>query len=295
MAADVINFNRPFLGTQAVRKKYLLSNLDHTLRNALVAEEICMVDRTDNYKIENPYGNTPTVETSVLTGTYTPAAWNATDDALTVDTEFKVGEHIFNFEEIVTQLDVMAHRIDQQGYAVANAIDDFCLNRLCEDGTGTYSTPSGGFTTAANINTIMGNLQSKISGYEAQYNGTFLVIENTDLPGFYSAGAATGFTFADSTMKNGLRNKFNWMGTDVYVVRTGLFDNATVGDHTWTNTDHRVFGVKKVATYAAPRGIQYQELKASGKTGTEIATWCYVGFKVWATKAALIVDITVTA
>src|SRR5882672_6211896 len=100
--------NAPFLTTQAVRKKFHLATMDHTLRNALVAERVSEVDRTDNYKIENPYGSTPTVEVSHLTGTYTPVTWNATDDTLTVNAEFKVAEQVYDFERIVTQFDMYA-------------------------------------------------------------------------------------------------------------------------------------------------------------------------------------------
>jgi hypothetical protein len=63
---------------------------------------------------------------------------------------------------------------------------------------------------------------------------------------------------------------------------------------TFTNADHRVFGVKKVATYAAPRGITFEEKQVSGKTGVELVTYGYVGFKLWTVKKDLIVDITIT-
>jgi len=174
-------------------------------------------------------------------------------------------------------------------YAVAFGIDKFVLNNLCEEAAGSYTTPGGGFTTASNINTIMGNLISKVAGYENTY-GTFLVIENTDLVGFAIAGATNGFNMADSTLKNGFMN--NWMGTDIYVIRSGTFVDATIGTTPVTNAGHRVFGVNKVATYASPRGMQYEEKAVSLKTGKEIVVYGLVGFKLWAQKASLVVDIT---
>lgn len=161
---------------------------------------------------------------------------------------------------------------------------------MCEDATGTYTTPAGGFTTAANINTIMGNLQSKVAGYQDAFKGTFLVIENTDLVGFAIAGATNGFSVADATLKNGFMN--NWMGTDIYVVRTGTFVDATIGTTTVTNSGHRVFGVNKVATYASPRGMNFEEKPVTLKTGKEIVVYALVGFKLWAQKTGLVVDIT---
>lgn len=174
-------------------------------------------------------------------------------------------------------------------YAVAYGIDYFVLNNLCEDGTGTYTTPAGGFTTAANINTIMANLSSKVAGYDTQF-GTFLVIENTDLVGFMVAGATNGFSMADSVLKNG--KVTSWMGTDVYVVRSGTFADATIGTTTVTNAGHRVFGVNKSSTYASPRGINYEEKSVSGKTGKEVVVFGLVGFKLWNQKKALTIDIT---
>ena len=178
-------------------------------------------------------------------------------------------------------------------YAVAFGIDKFVLNNLCEDATGSYSTPSGGFTTAANIIPIMANLVSKVAGYQDAYKGLFLVIENTDIVGFAIAGATNGFSMADATLRNGFMNE--WMGVEIYVVRSGLFVSATLGTTTVTNADHRVFGVKGVATYASPRGMQYEEKSVTLKTGKEIVVFGLVGFKLWAQKAALVVDITLTA
>lgn len=263
------------------------------LRNALVAEKVCDVDRTDQKRIDNPYGNQPTATVQAIAGTYTVTAWTITDDALTVTDEVTYGEHIFNHEEIFAALPLAQSRIDNMIYAVAYGIDKFVLNALCEDATGTYSTPSGGFTTAGNINEIMANLVSKVAGYQDAYKGLFLVIENTDLVGFAIAGATNGFSMADAVLKNGFMN--NWIGVDIYVVRSGTFVDDTIGTKTVTNSGHRVFGVKGVSTYASPRGLQYEEKPVTQKTGFEVNVHGFVGFKAWAQKASLLVDITLTA
>lgn len=248
-----------------------------------------MVDNTDTKRIQNPYGGQPTATIQAVAGTYSVSAWTVTDDALTVTDEVIYAEHVLAHEEFFARFDIATSRLDNMMYAVAYGIDKFVLNNLLEDGTGTYTTPAGGFTTPANVNTIMANLQSKVAGYENVY-GTFLVIENTDLVGFVVAGATNGFNIADLTIKNGFMN--SWMGTDIYVIRTGTFVDATIGSTTVTNSGHRLFGVNKVATYASPRGMQYEEKSVTGKTGKEIVVYCLVGFKLWAQKAGLIVDIT---
>lgn len=277
------------MSTYGNRDKYFQSQYEIVLRKALVAEKICMVDNSDAKRIQNPYGSQPTATIQAVAGTYSVSAWTVTDDALTVDNEVIYSEHIFAHEDFFAKFDIAASRLDNMMYAVSYGIDYFVLNNLCEDGTGTYTTPVGGFTTAGNINTIMGNLLSKVAGFENTY-GTFLVIENTDLVGFAIAGATNGFSVADATLKNGFMN--NWMGTDIYVVRTGTFVDATIGTTTVTNAGHRVFGANKVATYASPRGMNYEEKSVSGKTGKEIVVFSLIGFKLWSQKASLIIDIT---
>ncbi len=279
--------------TYGARDEYFQSQYDIVLRNAVVAEKICDVDRRDLKRIQNPYGSQPTATIQAVAGTYGVTAWTVTDDALTVTDEVIYGEHVFAHEEFFAVFDIATSRIDNMMYAVAYGIDLFVLNNLCEDATGAYTTPAGGFTTAANINTIMANLQSKVAGYQDvnAIKGTYLVIENTDLVGFAIAGATNGFSTADSVLKNGFMN--NWMGTDIYVVRTGTFQTASFGTTSVTNAGHRVFGIRGVSTYASPRGMQYEEKPVSGKTGKEIVVYGLVGFKLWTQKAGLTVDITI--
>ncbi len=269
---------------------YLQSQYEIVLRNALVCEKICNVNNEDTKRIQNPYGSQPTATIQAVAGTYSVTAWTITDDALTVTDEVIYAEQVFAHEEFFSKFEVATSRIDNMMYAVAFGIDKFVLNNLTEDATGTYTTPVGGFTTSSNINTIMANLSSKVAGYQDVKNGTFLVIENTDLVGFAIAGATNGFSMADAVLRNGFMN--SWMGTDIYVVRSGTFVDATLGTTTVTNSGHRVFGVKNVATYASPRGLQYEEKAVSGKTGREIVVYGLVGFKLWSQRAGLVVDIT---
>lgn len=276
--------------TYGERDVYFQSQYDIVLRNALVAEKICQVDNRDLKRIQNPYGGQPTATIQAVAGTYSVSSWTVTDDALTVTDEVNYAEHIFAHEDFFASMDIAQSRIDNMMYAVAFGIDKFVLNNLCEDATGSYTTPAGGFTTAANINDILANLNSKVAGYQDAYRGTFLVVENTDLTGFLVAGATNGFTMADAVLRNGFVRE--WMGTNIYVVRTGTFVNATLGTTTVTNSGHRVFGVNNVATYASPRGMQYEEKPVSGKTGREIVVYGLIGFKLWSQKANLVVDIT---
>lgn len=279
--------------TYGERDAYFQSQYGMVLRNALVAEKICKVDTSDNKRIQNPYGSQPTATIQAVAGTYAVTAYTITDDALTVTDEVIYAEHIFAHEEYFAVFDLATDRIDNMMYAVAFGIDKFVLNSLCEDATGAYTTPVGGFTTAANVNTIMANLISSVSGYQGNFeagNGLYVVVENTDIVGFAIAGATNGYNFADSVLKNGVMGE--WMGVDIHVVRGGTFVDATLGTKTVTNSGHRVFGVKGVATYASPRGMQFEEKSVSLKTGKEVVVYGLIGFKLWAVNASLTVDIT---
>jgi len=186
------------ISTYSYRRKYRLATLDALLRKALVAEKVCVVDRTGLKYIDSPYGNQPTATVQSIAGTYSVTAFTLTDDTLTVADEVIYSEHVYDFEETLTKFNVWASRMDEQNNAIATAIDKWVLNELCERGNATYSTPAGGFTTAANIPVIMSNLLSKVAGYADVYRGLYIVIENTDVPGFVQSGAASGFNFADS-------------------------------------------------------------------------------------------------
>lgn len=279
------------ISTFTYRRKYFSTTLQEVLKKALVAEKICTVDNSDVQKIDNPYGSQPTASVTGINGTYAVSTYTTTDDTLTVDNEVKIAEHIFDFEKVLTSFDMYANRMQEMMYSVAYAIDYHVLNNMCEDATGTYTTPAGGFTTAANINTIISNLASQVMGYSDTYKGMFLVIENTDVVGFMAAQMTNGFSYADAALKNGFMSSYG--GVEIYVVRTGTFANGSSGTTSFTNSGHRVFGIKDVATYASPRSIRYEEKAVSGKTGMELLVFGYVGFKLWAQKAGLFIDITI--
>ncbi len=278
------------IADRVYRDKYRSATLEKLLRNALVTEAICEVDRSDIKRIQNPYGSQPSASVQALSGHYIVDDFTTTDEALDVTDEVIVAEHIFDFEEVMTNFNLFANRTEEQIYSIANRIDRYALNMLTEEADGAYTTPVGGFTDPVNIGEILSNLLSEVAGYSDVYKGLFLVIENTDLPGFMEYQTEKGFSFADAALKNGFYS--SPMGVDVYVVRTGTFASETLGTKTYTNSGHRVFGVKNVATYASPRGIRWEEKRVSGKTGMEVVCYGYIGFKLWTPKNDLVVDIT---
>ena len=280
--------------TKTMRDKLRLSMLDTALRSALVAEKVCLVDRSENKIIYSPYLSAVTATVQAVAGTYTPAALTTTDDSLTVADEVIASTHIYGFEQTLSNFDLFAESNKELTVSVATAIDKFIVNNLCEDGTGTYTTPVGGFTTAANVSVILSNIISKVAGYSEVMNGMYVIVENTDLTGIVQSQVGSGYSFSDSALNNGYITSM--MGVDFYVVRSGTFVDETTstvsGTKTWTNLGHRVGGVKNVTTYAAPRGISFDEKGVTGKTGKEIVVNGLVGFKAWTPRATLSIDIT---
>lgn len=277
--------------TTSWRKKWMPNLLQEVLHNALVAVKVCDLDESNVKYIENPYGSVAAVTQQAIAGTYSVASYTSTDDTLTVTEEFVWSEQIYDFEKVAQIADIKGSRMKEAMAQMATAIDKFVVNSLAANGTGAYTTPIGGFTTAANINAIIGDLAGKFAGYADTYKGLYIIVESSDVTGFMQSGMTNGFSFADSWLNNGFMAKYG--GFDIYVVRAGTFVSATLGTITFTNSGHRVAGVKGITTYAMPgQQMQWMEKEVSGKTGVECAMVAYCGFKAWHQKTALTVNIT---
>lgn len=282
------------LSTKTLRDKYRAAQIMQALRNAVVAEKVCMVDRSDLKTISSPYITAMSTVVQAVVGTYTPANITTTDDTLTVADEFIVSGQIKGFEKITTNFDMFFTANTAMTNSVVTAVDKFVVNELTAGATGTYTTPAGGFTTPSNVITIMSNIIAKTAGYADALNGLYVIVENTDITGIVQAQVSTGFRFADESATNGLLGSM--MGVDIFVVRSGTFVNATTtsasGTKTWLNSGHRVGGVKNVSTYAFPRGLQFEEKDVSGVTGKEVVCYGLIGFKQWTPLATLTINIT---
>lgn len=282
------------LSTKTLRDKYRAAQIQQALRNAVVAEKVCIVDRTELKTISSPYITAVTTTVQAVIGTYTPAAFTTTDDTLTVTDEFIAATHVADFESTLANFDLFYTANQALTNSIVTAVDKWAVNELTAGGTGAYTTPAGGFTTSGNVITILSNILAKVAGFADAMNGMYVIVENTDLTGIVQAQSSNGFNFADMALNNGFIGTM--LGVDIYVVRSGTFATATTtsasGSKTWTNLNTRVGGIKKVATFASPRGLKFEEKGVSGKTGMEIAAIAYGGFKQWSPTASLTIKIT---
>jgi hypothetical protein len=281
----------------AYREKEFSATFQAINKRALVANAICDISRSGEKYIANPYSSEVTAVVQALAGTYSVSGWTTTEDTLTVADEFIYGEHVFDFEQQLLKKNAMSDRMEKISYGIVRAMDIWALNELCESGTGAYSTPAGALTTPANWPVVIANLNSKLAGY-ATYaqNGFYFVIEAGDTVGLMQYQFGSGFSYADAALNNGLIGHIG--GFDIYVVLDGTFVDATTttvsGTKTWTNSGHRVAGIKRTATWSNTAAT-WEEKGVSGKTGKEIAGYAYGGLRVWANAAAMTVDVTVTA
>lgn len=281
------------IANKVYRDKYRSAVLDSLLSRALISEAVFEKDTSGLKTINNPYGSQPTSTVQAIAGTYNVAEYTTHDDALTVTDEIVVAEHVYDFEETLTNFDLFTNRTMEQAMSVARDADKYALNVILDGAGEAYSTPAGGFTTAANTKTIFSKLISKVSGYADNYRGYFIVLENSDISGVIESQLGSGFSYADSALRNGFLT--NYAGVEIYVTRDDTYVTDTIGTKTVTNDGHRLFGVKKIATFCMPGGFKFEEKGVTGKTGMEVVTYSYIGAKAWKTKEDLLVDITIVA
>ncbi len=282
------------LSDKTLRDTYRSKQIQQALKNSVVANKICHTDTTEAKTIQSPYMTAVTSTVQAISGTYTPQALTTTDDTLTLTDEVMTSAQIRDYETVISNFDLFFSANKAIVDATTVAVDKWVLNELCENGTGAYTTPVGGFS-ASNTLQIVSDIIGNFGGLAEAMNGLYIVIENTEMSGIMQAQAQLGFVSADKSLRNGFIGSMK--GIDFYVVRSGTFVDATTtsasGTKTWTNAGHRVGGVKNMATYAAPRGLKFTEKDAgSGILATEIVLNGLMGFKQWATTASLTIDIT---
>src|ERR1035437_3029159 len=101
------------IASSTFREKFYAATLQHVLRNALIAEKICTVDNSDNKVIKNPYGSQPTATVQAIAGTYNVSADTTTISSLTVTDEVTYAEHVYDWEDILSNYDMFANRVEE--------------------------------------------------------------------------------------------------------------------------------------------------------------------------------------
>ena len=274
------------ISTFTNRQRVLNATMQDYLRSATVADAICNVDTSGDKVIQNPYGSDPSVTEQAIAGTYSVADFTTTDESLTVDREIIVSEHIKDHENVFARFDLFMERTRLMREKAKDKLDSSVLRALVTAAAANSKTITVGATganfTSTAMATFLRGLNTKWAGYSDAMNGIYVVLENTDLDALQQLQQGSGFSLADAALRNGWIT--NYMGVDIFVVRSGQFASNT-----------RLAGVKKTATYAMPVAWRYDEKKVSGKTGLEVEMHGYYGTKVWELKKDLTYKVDCTA
>jgi hypothetical protein len=267
------------LSNRTFRDELRSTTMQEILHSATVTEAIADVDRSGRKVIQNPYPSTPSVVIQALAGTYTPATFTTTDDALTVSQEIILSEHVYDFEESLSSFDLFQNRVENMAWKAKDKLDTYVLSTVL--GTSSIGTlaVTGGFASFGVLKAL-GQLQGLVAGYSTSQSDVFLVIESTDVAAFIAAQVSNGFNMADMALKNGFMG--NYLGVDVYVVRSGQ-----------SPSNHRLAGIKRKFTVALPVEWKQEEKGVSGLTGKEIVMYGYTGVKVWNNNLPLIIDVQI--
>ena len=130
------------LSTKTLRDKYRSAQIQQALKNAVVAEKVCLTDNTEAKTIESPYMTQVTATVQAISGLYTPQVITTTDDTLTITDEIMASAQIKDFEKTLSNFDLFFATNKALVNSATVAVDLWILNNLCEDGTGAYTTPT---------------------------------------------------------------------------------------------------------------------------------------------------------
>jgi len=266
------------IGTEVYRRKYVSAMLQKRLLKTLVAQDISRKFTWGTKYIDNPYGAAATANSGSIDGTYAVADYVTTNDRLTTDTQVDASNHIYKFEQTLSQFDLYTERMEELVDAVGEKIDSNVLQAYYT-GAGTTSAHSGA-VTAANIDDLFAEVLALGAGYRNATGKHYIVLTQVQVPVLTLWASTQGFNFADAALKNGKVAEV--FGVQVYVVLSGQFATSTL-----------LAGVKGVNSYIIADDFDIDEKKVTGKTGKEIAVVANMGTKVWAQKAALTMAISI--
>lgn len=225
--------------------------------------------------IHNPFPTPGSITTnSPMAGTYTAGAFVSTDDDLVVNREAIYSTHIFDFEATFADYDLAMETFKLAAAKLAEDMDTE-LFTILDAGAANTVTVAGGFAAGTVISSLAEAL-GHISGFAQMTNGTYVVIDNTQVAAFVEAGAGNGFSYADAVLRNGMMGQL--LGFDIYVVRSGQLP-ANVA----------LAGIKKASTTGIGGSIKVEEKGVAGKTGKEMTAINYSRSALWNNNQELVV------
>lgn len=285
-------FTNSFTGD--IYKEEWATKLQERLSENTKWKDICKVEYTNSRVIHNPYLTDPTVQTHERGTAYTMQAITVTDEYATLSTSKILPQFIDRAD--LAQCDFLTQM--QMAEAQAVLIDETLESAVygdygnltdfgSEDLAG--STGSSQITvSASNVDDIIRGIKRTIraAGGEAlmDRNGVFIVWRPADLEIVEAFAQANGFSVADTALRNGVRQGFEYMGVTHYS------SNKLTANHV-------VAGVKKVYHLAILKDT-YGQIMVNDKdpnetSGISVVTRVdYIG-KAWAKVKPVLFDVNV--
>jgi hypothetical protein len=283
--------------TTAISPTIWSTMVQQPLYKRLVALKVC------NTRLVNDLGTGKAIQIpkfrDLTAATYTPGTdlsaqsqiWEF--DTINVSTFEAVVFYVDDVRKLQTNIAVAVELAGQAGYQLADKIDQFAFNKItggvsvglsAVDRDDVFGDSSTGQITAASTNIIdlFAGMTKHLRENNVEEAGDWAAVVSPRIASFIEIKAAsTGFSLADSTLKNGYAG--DWMGYEIYVsnnLPTGVisamvvsgFGGPSAAGSATTGTCH-FFGRKNSIDVILQRAPAMEIRPNSNKIGSNFITW----------------------
>lgn len=274
------------------------AKLQERLSAPVVWKEICNVKYTDTGIMRNPYLTDATVSTGTRGTGYTSVASATIDDTVSITDYVYSAQHIDDADLAQKSFSDFMEIADNMGTMLNEKIE---TNMLLEHAQWTNLGDIGGGVLGAGSTTItvsLGNIKQMISAVKTAIrtaggaellarNGGFIQWREADFEKVELLASSEGFSTADDTLKNGIKQGFRYMGMEHYSTSKNV-------------TGHVFAGVKKAfvvgivkSTYGRMKTIVNPVVSSAQISGVGLESRVDLKFKAWTKMVPVLFDINV--
>ena len=200
------------------------TKLQERLSAPMVWKEICLVKYTNSGIWRNPYLTDPTIGTGTRGTGYTSTAIATVDDTVTINTYKYAAEHIDDADLAQKTFSDFMEIADRIGTLLNETMETAMLAEHAQ-WTNFDNASIGG--AAGNITVAISNIKAIITGVKREIreagggdlmnrNGAFIQWREADFELVEQLASSEGFSTADDTLKNGIKQGFKYMGVEHY-------------------------------------------------------------------------------
>lgn len=277
------------------------SDIQDILDKTLVAKEICNTKLRSDLKfgdtVHVPYIGDVTANAYVDANGATVNDVNPCDEYLSVNRQYDATVYIQTKDIIQNKYSTAQLYKERCAYALQDEIDSTILAAVTSAGLDLDAgdlaggSGSGSITaTTTNIIEIFAAARAKLRGNNVKETGDFVAVITPELASLVEQkAAASGFSVADSTLRNGFAG--NWMGWKIYVS-----NNVKTG----SSIDNCLFMKKGAIALAMQKEVTMEVKDAYASTGRprlgkNYIAWDLYGYKVFQVGAKQMVNVKIAA